>query len=137
WRLTGSARRAGDDSAATLDAGCAAPLATGALAPVGTERALRHEFVRVTPGSTDSSDGPALVTALPDAEGVDDLRPVGEDWQVGHALAPAGTVLDAALASAALSAGLIEVAARGPVTATVVTTGDEVLPAHTPNPLPP
>ncbi|MFD2394958.1 molybdopterin-binding protein [Dietzia aerolata] len=131
WRLTGSARRAGDDSAAVLDPGCAAPIATGALAPVGTERVLRHELVEVAPGT------PALVTALPDAEGVDDLRPVGEDWPVGHALAPAGTVVDAALASAALSAGLPEVAVRGPVTATVVTTGDEVLPAHTPNPLPP
>lgn len=46
-------------------------------------------------------------------------------------------MLDAALASAALSAGLAAVTVRGPVRTTVVTTGDEVVPADTPNPLPP
>ncbi|MGX1767127.1 NTP transferase domain-containing protein [Dietzia sp. NPDC055343] len=132
WRLTGAARRAGDGSAATLEPGCAAPIATGALAPAGTDRVLRHELVEVSPPGA----GPALVTALGAADGINDLRPVGEDWPVGHALAPEGATLDAALASAALSSGLTGVVVRGPVRATVVTTGDEVLPATTPPPLP-
>lgn len=141
WRLTGFARRAGDDARAVLDPGTAAVVATGALAPDGADRVLRHELVEVTGGATDvdgdpGDDSPALVTALPDADGVDDLRPIGEDWPAGHVLADAGTVLDAALASAALSGGLAEVPVRGPVRATVVTTGDEVLPAGTPSPLP-
>ena len=170
WRLAGDARRAGDDSAASLAPGCAAPIATGALAPDRTDRVLRHELVEVSPAGTEgsagaggsagavgsvgsagaggfaeagrtasagTSDGPALVTALAAADGIDDLRPVGEDWPAGFALAPAGTVLDAALSSAALSAGVTEVTVRGPVRATVVITGDEVLPADTPDPLPP
>lgn len=134
WELTGAARRAGDDSPAHLDPGRSAPIATGALAPAGTDRVLRHELVEVSAG--DTSSAPALVTALSAAEGVDDLRPAGEDWPAGHTLAPEGATLDAALASAALSAGLTRVAIRGPVRATVVTTGDEVLPADSPSPLP-
>src|SRR5699024_5324520 len=133
WRLTGAARRAGDGSSATLTPGTAAPIATGALAPAGCDRVLRHELVTVTPART----GPPVVTALPGGDGVNDLRPVGEDWPVGHELAPAGAVLDAALASAALSAGVMAARVRGPVRAAVVTTGDEVLPADTPAPLPP
>ncbi|WP_299023125.1 NTP transferase domain-containing protein [uncultured Dietzia sp.] len=151
WRLTGAARRAGDESAASLEPGCAAPIATGALAPTGTDRVLRHELVKVLGSASPAADtspspgaapgaasgaAPALVTALPAAEGVNDLRPVGEDWLTGHDLAPPGTVLDAALASAALSAGLTKGSVRGPVRATVVTTGDEVMPASTPSPLP-
>ncbi len=127
WRLTSIARRAGDDSPVALPPGAAAAVATGALAPSGCDRVLRHELVDVRDG---------VVTAYPDAEGVNDLRPVGEDWALGQSLAPAGTVLDAALASAALSAGLTEIQVRGPVRAAVVTTGDEVLPADTASPLP-
>ncbi|EYT61971.1 molybdopterin biosynthesis protein [Dietzia sp. UCD-THP] len=133
WRLTGRARRAGDDSPAGLVAGTAAPIATGALVPAGSDRVLRHELVEVT---RDGS-GPAVVTALPRAAGQNDLRPAGEDWAAGHELADAGATLDPALASAALSAGLTSVTVRGPVRAVVVTTGDEILPAHTPSPLPP
>ncbi|WP_244192496.1 NTP transferase domain-containing protein [Dietzia lutea] len=149
WRLTGAARRAGDDSPASLAAGTAARIATGALAPHGTDRVLRHELVEVggpgaaavtgdtaAPGET-AVPGDTVITASTGADGVDDLRPAGEDWPAGHALAAAGTVLDAALASAALSAGVERVSVRGPVRATLVTTGDEVLPADTPSPLPP
>ena len=133
WHLTGPARRAGDGSPTRLLPGTAVAIATGALVPAGADRVLRHELVEVT---ADDSD-PAIITALPAADGVNDLRPVGEDWPGGHELARAGTTLDAALASAALSAGVAEVTVRGPVRAVVVTTGDEVLPADTPSPLPP
>ncbi|WP_216693360.1 NTP transferase domain-containing protein [Dietzia psychralcaliphila] len=133
WRLTGTALRAGDGSPGGVATGTAAPIATGALVPPGSDRVLRHELVQV---ARDGSD-PAVVTALPEAAGVDDLRPVGEDWPAGHELAPAGVALDPALASAALSAGLASVSVRGPVRAVVVTTGDEVLPADSPSPLPP
>ncbi|WP_255583374.1 NTP transferase domain-containing protein [Dietzia sp. ANT_WB102] len=133
WRLTGTSRRAGDDSPASLVPGSAAPIATGALAPAGCDRVLRHELVTVTRAAA----GPDVVTASPDAAGVNDLRPVGEDWPVGHQLAAAGTVLDAALASAALSAGVTEIPVRGPIRASLITTGDEVLPAEAPSPLPP
>ena len=133
WRLTGPALRAGDGSPGGLLAGTAAPIATGALVPAGSDRVLRHELVEVT---RDGS-GPAVVTALPGGTGQDDLRPAGEDWAAGHELAQAGVALDPALASAALSAGLTSVAVRGPVRAVVVTTGDEILPADSPSPLPP
>src|SRR5699024_12095637 len=58
-------------------------------------------------------------------------------WAAGHELAPEGATLDAALASAALSAGVEAVTVRGPVWAAIVTTGDEVVPAATPSPLAP
>lgn len=133
WQLTGAARRPGDDAPAQLRPGTAAVVATGALAPGGADRVLRHELVEVT---TDAGATP-VVTARPEAGDTDDLRPVGEDWSAGHELAPAGTTLDAALASAALSAGIDGATVRGPVRAVVVTTGDEVLPATTRAPLPP
>ena len=128
WRLAGPPRPAGDGSIAALAPGTACVVATGALVPDGTSRVLRHELVAVT--GTE-------VTALPGADGVDDLRPTGEDWAAGHELAPEGATLDAALASAALSAGVEAVTVRGPVRAAVVTTGDEVVPAATPSPLAP
>ena len=144
WRLTGAPLRAGGAPAERLRPGTAAPIATGALAPPGTDRVLRHELVEVSSGGGRTSGaaaapgpgGGAVLTASPQAEGVDDLRPVGEDWAAGHHLAEAGTTLDAALASAALSAGATGVAVRGPVRARLVTTGDEVLPADSPSPLP-
>lgn len=135
WRLTARRRRAGDASPAALAPGTAAVIATGALAPDGADRVLRHELVTVEGGV---AGGPEpLVAALPEADGVNDLRPVGEDWPAGHLLAEAGTVVDAALASAALSAGVERLRVRGPVRVTVATTGDEVLPADTASPLPP
>lgn len=139
WRLSGPARRAGDASPGGLIPGTASAIATGALAPAGTDRVLRHELVEVGGAGVDGAAGAdaLLVTALPAAAGVDDLRPAGEDWPAGHELAPAGATLDAALASTALSAGLAGVAVRGPARAVVVTTGDEVVPFDTPAPLPP
>lgn len=128
WRLLDRARRAGDAAPLRLSSGECVPIATGALAPTGADRALRHEHVRVEDGS---------VHALPAADGVDDLRPVGEDWPAGEQLVPAGAAVDAAARSVALSAGVAELAVRGPVRARVLTTGDEVLPADTPDPLPP
>lgn len=137
WRLTGATRRAGDGSPAALPPGTAAPVATGALVPAGTDRVLRHELVEVRPGGNAPGDGAPVVVGLPDSAGVDDLRPVGEDWPAGSELAPGGAVLDTALASVAVSAGVAVVTVRGPVRAVVVTTGDEVLPADSPSPLPP
>ena len=133
WQLTGVPRRAGDGSPATLAPGTAATIATGALAPLGTERVLRHELTSIS----GSPEGVPTVTALPEAGDTDDLRPVGEDWPAGVVLAAAGTTLDAALASAALSGGVDGVQVRGPLSAAVVTTGDEVVPATTRAPLPP
>lgn len=133
WRLTDTPRRAGDGAPAQLRSGTSAVVATGALAPGGTDRVLRHELVELAGDAEIGYD----VTALPEACETNDLRPVGEDWAAGFELAPAGTTLDAALASAALSAGVDGVTVRGPIHAVVVTTGDEVLPATTTAPLPP
>lgn len=133
WRLTGVPRRAGDGSPAILTPGTAATIATGALAPHGTDRVLRHELTSIS----GSPHGAVTVTAHRGAGDTDDLRPIGEDWPAGVELAAAGATLDAALASAALSAGVDGVRVRGPLTVAVVTTGDEVLPATTRAPLPP
>ena len=133
WRLTGVPRRAGDGSPAALEPGTAATIATGALVPRGTDRVLRHELISIS----DSPEGVSTVTARPEAGATNDLRPAGEDWPAGVVLAEAGTTLDGALASAALSAGVDGVRVRGPLRAVVATTGDEVLPATTRAPLPP
>ena len=59
WRLTGPALRAGTSAPGGLVAGTAAPIATGALVPVGSDRVLRHELVAVT---RDGPGPPARMT---------------------------------------------------------------------------
>ena len=132
WALESGDLLAGPAGRRSLEPGSAVTIATGAVAPAGTERVLRHELVRVS--DTDPAAG-SHIGARPEAEGVDDLRPAGEDWARGAVLARSGDEVDAVLRSAALSAGVKSLTTRGPVRCRVVTSGDEIAPVRAPGPL--
>lgn len=117
WRLVGSAVRAGHDGQPLTEPGTAVSIATGAALPPGADRVIRHEEVAAR------SDGSVLTST---SSGRDDTRRRGSSWAVGDVLAAAGTTVDAALIGTARGAGVTRLVVRGPLRATVHTSGDEV-----------
>ncbi|UMB67530.1 NTP transferase domain-containing protein [Mycobacterium paraterrae] len=125
WAVAGPGPWIPQDSAiaagmhgATLAAGHACRIATGARLPMGAQRVIRDEEIDATPGSVRQRDtGPA---------GRDDTRRCGSEWPIGTVLASACTRVDDALASLARSAGVDRLVVRGPVRVTVHSSGDEI-----------
>ncbi|QNG19394.1 NTP transferase domain-containing protein [Rhodococcus triatomae] len=117
WHLLDEVRPAGDTGTFSLAAGEAARIATGAHLPAGATAVLRDEFAVVEA---------RVLATLPDSSPRDDTRRRGEDWPVGHPIAPAGTAVTSALVSAASSGEIRIATVRGPVRVHVVTTGDEI-----------
>lgn len=116
WRIVAPPVRAGHGGEPLEAAGTAAPIATGAPLPAGADRVIRVEETAV------SGDG--LVTET--TSGRDDTRRRGDSWAVGEVLAGAGTVVDAAVIGTAKAAGMPCLSVRGPLSATVHSSGDEV-----------
>lgn len=117
WRLTDTVVTAGDAATVHLAAGTAVRIATGAPVPAGAS-VVRDEFVDLAP---------PWVRLREDAPTRDDARSVGEDWSAGTQLAPVGTTITPAVASAALSAGIEKVMLRGPATVRLVLSGNEIV----------
>lgn len=82
---------------------------------------LREEYVLHTRAA-----GSAAIVLAPDAPFKDDTRRCGEYWSGGQELVPAGTAVSAAVMSVAASAEAPLLAVRGPVSADVLVTGDEI-----------
>lgn len=118
WTLRSEIRRAGSDHGFALADGDAARIATGAHLPSGATAVVRDEYV-------DIGEGGAL-RRRPDVPVRDDARRRGEDWLPGFVLAQAGTGIDPAVVSAALSGEVTDVEARGPVRVHIVVSGDEI-----------
>ncbi len=116
WRITGAAVRAGHGGGVLDAAGTAVPIATGAPLPTGAERTIRFEEVDTRP------DGRLAEVSA----GRDDTRRRGSSWQPGEQLAATGTRVDAALIGTARAAATDRLSVRGPLRATVHTSGDEV-----------
>ena len=104
-----------------LYADCAVRIATGATTPRGTTAVLRDEHVVRTLAA-----GRRAITLAPDAPFKDDTRRRGEHWVDGQELVAAGTAVSAAVVSVAASAEAPLLAVRGPVSADVLMTGDEI-----------
>lgn len=121
WTLRTEIHYAGADGELALSAGEAVRIATGAHLPTGATAVLRDEYVDVR-----HELDVIRLSRRPDAPVRDDARRRGEDWPVGHLLAPAGTPVTPAVVSAAASAEVTSAAVRGPVRAHVVVTGDEI-----------
>ncbi|MRH87670.1 molybdopterin biosynthesis protein [Nocardia sp. SYP-A9097] len=121
WRLRSEIRTAGARSVAALTSGEAVRIATGAPTPTGTTAVLRDEHVL-----TERVSGQWTLQRLPGTPQRDDTRVLGEYWLPGTELAGTGTRVDAAVASAALSAEAPIAAVRGPLRADIVMTGDEI-----------
>src|SRR5690606_15327259 len=65
--------------------------------------------------------------------GRDDTRRTGSSWPVGATLAAAGLAVDAAVCSVARAARTASANVRGPLRATLYTSGDEVVPGYGPD----
>ncbi|MFI1463477.1 NTP transferase domain-containing protein [Nocardia carnea] len=116
WELRADIGFAGGQRPDGLHPGEAVRIATGAQVPEGTTRVLRDEFARY--------DG--RLHRLPDTPERSDIRRRGEDRTPGDVIAPAGSVVTAALVSAAAAVEVTTATVRGPVRARVVMTGDEI-----------
>lgn len=116
WRVSDVSVAAGAAARVTLPAGHAVRIATGAMLPVGADRVIRDEELRV-------DDETVVATSSPDR---DDTRRRGSEWAAGDELIAAGTRVDDAVVSVARSAGVDEIDARGPVRVVVYPTGDEI-----------
>lgn len=121
WVLRSEVRVAGRAGGRDLDADCAVRIATGATTPRGTTAVLRDEHVVRTLAA-----GRRAITLAPDAPFKDDTRRRGEHWVDGQELVAAGTAVSAAVVSVAASAEAPLLAVRGPVSADVLMTGDEI-----------
>ncbi|MFC7447495.1 NTP transferase domain-containing protein [Rhodococcus daqingensis] len=117
WHLDKAIRYAGSEDEVELEPGHAVRIATGAHVPSGATAVVRDEHVELAN---------ATLSRRPDAPVRNDTRRRGEDWQPGAPLAEAGVRVTEAVASVALSGEVAELLVRGPATAHVVVTGDEI-----------
>lgn len=117
WLLRAEVGYAGGTRPQTLQPGEAVRIATGAHVPDGSSAVLRDEFAILTGDTLSRAPGEPVR---------DDIRRVGEDWQPGFELAPAGTVVTPMVVSAGASGEVTDADVRGPVRARVVVTGDEI-----------
>lgn len=121
WRVRRDVHSAGTSNGDPLGPGWAVKIATGAHVPDGADTVVRDEYVYYV--------GPSTAPFINRTERWphrDDVRRKGECWYEGALLAPAGARVTAAVVSTALSAGVDEVVARGPLRARVLLTGDEI-----------
>nr|WP_249361860.1 NTP transferase domain-containing protein [Gordonia araii] len=116
WRVVGPAVRAGHDGDPLAEPGTAVPIATGARLPPGADRTIRVEETSTL------DDGRVTETT----DGRDDTRRRGSSWQTGDRLVATGAVVDAALLGTARAAGITRLDVRGPLRASLHTSGDEV-----------
>ncbi|MFD4180046.1 NTP transferase domain-containing protein [Rhodococcus sp. NPDC058514] len=117
WQLDQAIRYAGSEEEVELEPGHAVRIATGAHVPSGATAVVRDEHIELAD---------ATLSRRPGAPVRDDTRRRGEDWHPGAPLAETGVLVTAAVASVALSGEVPELLVRGPVTAHVVVTGDEI-----------
>ncbi len=113
WTVVGTVL-AGTAPSVELTHGQAAVIATGAATPAGTTAILRTEHAT----STDPLAGPA---------NPGDIRPAGDECQLGEVLATAGTVVSPALIGLLSAAGLDDVLVHRVPTVAVVLFGDELV----------
>ncbi|MBG0562463.1 molybdopterin molybdenumtransferase MoeA [Actinoplanes sp. NEAU-A11] len=123
WTVVGrvlAGARAGDGS---LTSGMAVEIATGAPVPVGAEAVLPYEDCRRDGVTVTGTRGPR-----------DHIRRVGDDGRAGDTVAPAGRVVTATLAAAAVQAGVEQLRAHRRPAVSLLVTGDEVIISGTPGP---
>ena len=126
WRIVGESA-AGHPHAATLAAGQAVRIATGAVVPVGASAVLVQEDC--------ARDGDVLtLTGTPPSPPARHIRPCGMDFSEGTDLLPMGTRIGPAQIALALSAGHTHVAVHHRPRVVIIDSGDELAPPGHPCP---
>ncbi|MFC4068353.1 molybdopterin molybdotransferase MoeA [Actinoplanes subglobosus] len=123
WAVCGRVLAGSPAGAAVLRAGTAVEIATGALLPAGTEAVIPYEDCWVEDGLVIGAVGTRR-----------HIRRAGDALSPGTLIAPAGRIVTATVAAAALQAGAEHVLAYRPPTVTMLVTGDEVITDGTPGP---
>lgn len=122
-RLIGEAR-AGVPFMQTLKAGETARIFTGGVVPPGADHILLQEEAERT--------GDDAIRVTVDQSAPSHIRAAGIDVKAGAAIAEPGDVLVGALPALIAAAGVGEVMAARPPNVSLLTTGDEIVPAGTP-----
>jgi molybdopterin molybdotransferase len=122
WAIRGRVL-AGSAAAGSLAPGTAVEIATGALLPEGAGAVLPYEDCHVEDELVIGVIGPRR-----------HIRRAGDALSPGTLIAPAGRIVTATIAAAALQAGAEQVLAHRPPTVTMLVTGDEVITAGSPGP---
>lgn len=117
WVVRSDVAYAGTSGLPRLDDGQAVRIATGAAVPDGATAVIRDEYA--------DRAGDTLVRS-PGAPVRDDRRRAGDDWHTGDVLVPSGTVVSAAVMSVALGAERDALTVRGPVSARILSSGNEI-----------
>jgi molybdopterin molybdotransferase len=128
WTVTGLILAGGSTELPELRAGEAVEIATGAPVPAGTTAVLPYEESSFTSGPA----GARVVTGVIGAR--DHVRRAGDTLPAGAPVAPAGRIVTATLAAAAVQAGVDEVVTIRPPAVTLLVTGDEVISHGVPGP---
>ncbi len=113
-----SESRAGSPAAASLGAGEAFGISTGAVVPAGADAVVRVE---------DTSSEGEVVRVAAEVEPGRDIRRAGEDIRSGDTVIRAGSVLGSAELGVLASIGVAEPECRRRPTVAIVSTGDELL----------
>lgn len=117
WTIRNDVAFAGSSSHRALQRGDSLRIATGAHVPTGATSVIRDEHVL--------REGNRLILRN-DVPARDDTRRAGEDWAAGTELVASGTQVSAAVVSVALSGEVDRLTVRGPVSALIVLSGNEI-----------
>lgn len=121
WTVTGRILAGHLGRPHTLQAGAAVEIGTGAPVPAGTDAVLPYENSHRDGSTVSGTIGPRP-----------HIRRTGDDTQPGDLIVPAGRIVTATVAAAAVQAGTEDVLTHRPPTVTLLVTGDEVIASGTP-----
>jgi molybdopterin molybdotransferase len=116
--------RMGEPPEVGVRAGTAVAIATGAPLPPGADAVLKVEYTQAAT--------PELLEILRPATPGEGMVRADEDATPGAELVPAGRPLRAQDLGMLAAAGLVEIAVHARPRVTIVSTGDELVPAHAP-----
>ncbi|MDF2669497.1 MAG: molybdopterin molybdenumtransferase MoeA [Paenibacillus sp.] len=121
---------------ASIGAGQAARIMTGAAVPAGADAVIMLEMTEaVVPAGSPPGTSTLVRVGKPAAPG-DNVTAVGREAAAGELLLAAGTRIGAGEAAVLASLGCASVAVRKRPLVAVLATGTELLPVDTPSPLP-
>ncbi|MEV6349981.1 molybdopterin-binding protein [Actinoplanes sp. NPDC051851] len=123
WTVAGRVLAGSHGAPVPLATGTAVEIATGAVIPPGAGAVLPYEYATRHGDLLDGGPCPSS-----------HIRRAGEDLRPGELLVPAGRIVTATTAAAAVQAGVESLATHRPPVVALLVTGDEVVTAGRPGP---